>query len=394
MVDYDVKVIPGSAGAVLRYGDVVAVTRDLGRAALAGLRETVRAAAQTDDPAGVLMTAVNDLGANAGFAAIVMASGDSEVVLCGDLDVQASTFVGVTHLNASSAPGPVRQPLRGSFTRIRLGGGEGESAEGFDLEAGAVPGDGAVVVLSQASPQASPAVHSARTMPSTAVLQPPGLQTHRGAPEEVVAGDAEEKVAEFESLPLVGAAQEPPKQTRERLPIITAASAAAADEPPAPSAGGIQVRGIKCGRGHFNHPEAANCAWCGLGMLQASRILVRGERPPLGVLVIDEQATFTLDADYVIGRKPAHDPEVDDESVRQLVLSDPDKVVSRAHARIRLDGWNVLIEDKGSALGTSVVRADSPWPQRLQPHTRHTLMPGDSVYIGQHRLTFHSHHVR
>ena len=394
MVDFDVKVIPGSVGAVLRYGDVVAVTRDLGRAALAGLRETVRAAAQTDDPAGVLMTAVSDLGENAGFAAIVMASGESEVVLCGDLDVQASTLVGVTHLNASSAPGPVRQPLRGTFTRIRLGAGEGESAEGFDLEAGAVPGDGAIVVLSTAAPQASPAVRSARTMPSTAALRPRGLQTLRADLEEVGAGDAEENVAEFESLQLVGAARKPPKQSRERLPIITAASAAAADEPATSSPGGVQVQGIKCGRGHFNHPDAAHCAWCGLGMLQVSRLLVPGERPPLGVLVIDEQATFTLDADYVIGRKPAHDPEVDDDSVRQLVLSDPDKVVSRAHARIRLDGWNVLIEDKGSTLGTSLVRANSPWPQRLQPHIRHTLMPGDSVYIGNHRLTFHSHHVR
>lgn len=394
MVDYDVKVIPGSAGAVLRYGDVVAVTRDLGRAALVGLREAVRAAAQTDDPASVLVTAVDGLGDNAEFAAIVMSSGDCEVVLCGDLDVQASTLVGVTNLNASSASGPVRQPLRGAFNRIRLGTGDGDDTEGFDLEAGVVPGDGAIVVVSTAATPAAPAVRSARTMPSTAVLRPPGLQTHRTAPDELDAGDSGQEVAEFESLQLIGAANSPPKQSRERLPVVTAASARAVDEPPKPDVGGVQVDGVKCGRGHFNHPEAANCAWCGHGMIQVSRLLVKGERPPLGVLVIDEQATFTLDADYVIGRKPAHDPEVDNESVRQLVLSDPEKVVSRAHARIRLDGWNVLVEDKGSSLGTSLVRANSPWPQRLQPHTRHTLMPGDSVYIGRHRLTFHSHHVR
>lgn len=127
-------------------------------------------------------------------------------------------------------------------------------------------------------------------------------------------------------------------------------------------------------------------------MIQASLVLVRESRPPLGVLIVDGQATFTLDANYVVGRAPHQLPEVDGVRVREIVLaSDPS--ISRAHVAIRLMEWDVVAEDLRSGIGTWVQQpGGQPFP--LQPGYPISLAPGAVLYLGQHRLTYHSHHLR
>ena len=44
------------------------------------------------------------------------------------------------------------------------------------------------------------------------------------------------------------------------------------------------------------------------------------------------------------------------------LLPDVKKAISRVHARIRLDGWNVTVADAGSANGTFVAQpGDQSW---------------------------------
>lgn len=154
----------------------------------------------------------------------------------------------------------------------------------------------------------------------------------------------------------------------------------------------VEVAGLRCGRGHFNHPYAANCAWCGLSMIQVSHVMVKQPRPPLGVLVVDGQASFTLDADYVLGRQPHVRPEVDGHKVREIVLS-ADRAISRAHAAVRLVDWDVVVEDLGSGIGTWVQQRGQ-LPFQLPPGHPVPLAPGAVVHLGPHRLTYHSHFVR
>ena len=54
-------------------------------------------------------------------------------------------------------------------------------------------------------------------------------------------------------------------------------------------------------------------------MVQRTFNLVSGRRPPLGVVVFDDGATFNLDGGYVLGREPGHDEAVRSGRLRPLV---------------------------------------------------------------------------
>ncbi|WP_370333865.1 FHA domain-containing protein [Mycolicibacterium hippocampi] len=394
----DVKVVPGAA-AVLRYGSVIAVTAITGGAQLVDLRETVRAAADSDDPATALFQALADGDTQFPVVAVVAKPEGADVVLLGDLEVRAETMVGITHLNGRAAAGVSQQTLTGPLTRISVGQAENEIPDGFGLQEGVVPGGGVVIVLSPSGPVEQPtAVLASSTLPSIVAARPSERADPLGHPATDPEAPAPDEQS-FESVPLVGTGPQPRNLSVSRapLPLLSGEqSPPPAEQAPVsdPSRPLPMVKGVNCPLGHFNHPHAVNCAWCGRGMLQVSRIVVDGPRPPLGVLLVDEQATFTLDADYVVGRMPSRSPEVDGEAVRELVLTDPDRLVSRVHAKIALRDWDVTVEDGGSDNGTWVLAGNlrTP-PHRLTPNSPYPLRPGDQVHIGRHRLTFHSHHL-
>ncbi len=149
----------------------------------------------------------------------------------------------------------------------------------------------------------------------------------------------------------------------------------------APSAD--SVLGIRCSRDHFNNPSAAYCQVCGISMVHVTHHLVPGERPTLGFLVFDDGATFALDRSYVIGREP----EVGSgSSLAPLTADDNEHTVSRSHAELVLDDWEVTIADLGSTNGTFVWDAGrSDW-QRVLPNRPAVVPPGTSVAVG--RKTF------
>ena len=120
------------------------------------------------------------------------------------------------------------------------------------------------------------------------------------------------------------------------------------------SAGPI-IQGVYCKNGHFDDPEALFCAICGISMNQQTLVPRPGERPPLGVLLLDDGSVFQLDSDYVVGREPSLDGSVAAGKARPLRVADDSGIVSRVHARVHLDGWRVLVTDLGSANGTRVL---------------------------------------
>jgi hypothetical protein len=150
------------------------------------------------------------------------------------------------------------------------------------------------------------------------------------------------------------------------------------------------VWGIHCKRGHFNNPDARYCRMCGTHMVHQRRDPVLGPRPVLGFLVLDDGATFKLDADYLIGREPELDPAVIAGEARGLALSDPENTVSPSHAAIRLDDWNVSLTDMMPRFGTHLWRPGTAGWVRLEPGQKVMLEPRSHVLLGRRTLVFDS----
>ena len=196
--------------------------------------------------------------------------------------------------------------------------------------------------------------------------------------------------APFRSVRL-GARQrrDPTSGRRPPLPVGTGLSGTPA--PPRP--GEVEmVEGVRCRNSHFNDPEAATCAACGVP-LDTGAGRHQEPRPPLGVLVTDDGSVFTVTGDYVIGRDPGRAAAVLTGQARPLVLQDEEHSTSRVHARLCLSGWKVMVSDGGSANGTFVSRSGpaGPWtPVPAEPGER--LYPGDRVRIGKRQLLFDCYH--
>ncbi|HEY5881838.1 MAG TPA: FHA domain-containing protein [Nakamurella sp.] len=166
---------------------------------------------------------------------------------------------------------------------------------------------------------------------------------------------------------------------------------------PKPGAGGpahVLVKGFRCSRNHHNDPRVSFCSVCGIRMDQRTGVLVDGRRPPLGLLVLDIGSTFVLDDNYLLGRNPEVDDAVISSRLRPIRLDDDSGTLSRVHAEIRLEGWDVLLLDRGSANGTHVAAAGQSGWNRLAPHRPIVLTPGTHVRIGRRMFTFESAHAR
>ncbi|MDA8320872.1 MAG: FHA domain-containing protein, partial [Actinomycetota bacterium] len=133
------------------------------------------------------------------------------------------------------------------------------------------------------------------------------------------------------------------------------------------------VEGVYCENGHFNDPEAAFCAVCGVPIDEPG---LDGGRASLGVLVLDDGSEVDLDTDYVIGREPTLDDSVAAGQAQPLRLVDETGIVSRVHVRVHLDDWRVLVTDLDSANGTRVRFPGQKLEQPLLPHVPMVLVPG------------------
>jgi len=212
---------------------------------------------------------------------------------------------------------------------------------------------------------------------------PPGPGPVAGPPDAAAPPD-------FISLPL--GAPEPGGQVPQREPLPLGAEPHAAQDLGLVEMPSAMVEGVYCKNGHFNDPEARQCAVCGIGIGQLTKKRQQGQRPPLGVLVLADGSVCQLDADYVIGREPTLDSAVAEGRARPLRLMDASGVVSRIHARVELDGWHVYISDLNSANGTQILQPGERNPTRLEPGVRTPLVAGAQIRLGgEYGLQYDSH---
>jgi len=154
------------------------------------------------------------------------------------------------------------------------------------------------------------------------------------------------------------------------------------------------IQGVYCKNGHFDDPEALFCAICGISMNQQTLVPRPGERPPLGVLLLDDGSVFQLDSEYVVGREPSLDASVAAGRARPLRVADDSGIVSRVHARVQLDGWRVTVTDLGSANGTRVRLPAQGGEQQLAPQVPVVLATGSQVDLGGRSFRYESHRGR
>ena len=163
-----------------------------------------------------------------------------------------------------------------------------------------------------------------------------------------------------------------------------------ASSPAAVRPGAPQVPGMACSRGHHNDPRARFCATCGVSMAQSSVLVVSGPRPSLGVLVFGDGTPVPLDRPVVVGRNATAEARVRRGEVHGLTLGDRDGHLSRIHAEVLLDGWDVLLVDRASTNGTFVYDEGQRTWRRLPPQRPVPLAPGTSIAFGRHAAVFQS----
>jgi hypothetical protein len=402
------RVVPGE-GVVLRVAGVTAVAFPAGeqhQALVTSFLDAARAVAgQPDAGRKVTRTAAGLLAAadDAPPLGLVGQDGDGlAILLHGDVEFTSAdeTLSGRDAATWLDRLLP-EVPTQWSLARV----GSGAADEWSDLQAGVARGDG--VATGAAAPAMAPAP-MAEPEPMAEVPEPDPEPEPEPAPEpepeaapepppvaevappppppEDVLPPPPAPAADFVSVSLLEADDEEPE--REPLPVVGSdlPPPPEPDEPEVP-----QVHGVMCARGHFNDPSSAFCASCGISMVQQTHNLVQGPRPPLGVLVLDDGSTYVVDRDIVIGREPGSEPGVSDGSVRGITLPDPERSISRVHAKITLVEWDVQVADAGSANGTFVAgRQATEWTP-VTPESPAVLTPGMHVLVGSRVLSFDTH---
>ena len=189
-----------------------------------------------------------------------------------------------------------------------------------------------------------------------------------------------------------GQAHPAPARPADRTPERLQAGPASPDRAPQPgpvrAEEAPKAEGYRCVRGHLNDPRVDVCGLCGIAMSESTGALVVDERPPLGVLVFDDGATHSVDAGYLLGREPEGDARVRSGVLRPIALDDVSGAMSRVHAEIRLENWDVLLTDSGSSNGTYVAQPGATAWSGLAPNQPMRLVPGMRVRLGQRTFTF------
>lgn len=141
-----------------------------------------------------------------------------------------------------------------------------------------------------------------------------------------------------------------------------------------------EVLAVMCHSGHPNAPHAASCRVCGAAIATASPVSV--PRPPLGVLVFSNGDRVIADRTVLIGRNPRVSGTLTGELPRIVKLESAGQGLSRTHAEVRIEGWQMLLEDLQSTNGTEVTLPGQA-PRRLHAGDPVALVAGATVDFGE-----------
>jgi FHA domain len=421
------------AGTVIRYGNIVAWAAPSASPALISfLAQSARNLGPSptgghqiaDHIASVL--ADRDPEPHVAFAVVGPSDSSWETVLHGPVQV----WDGIRWLSPNPRPGWLQAAID-PHPAVTVGhGGTPTPAlvpdAVWDLQAGVVPGAGFVLFPSVVSPVRPvdgpwaagltpfPAAEEAdvedpTTEESTAILFMPEATAVLPAAAGAALGEAAaaEPDAETMAQPEVEVEPSPAPETEPEPPTVratgpegsvqlmgAAAAGLAALRPPLPVGRGPDrsvpgapvVAGLLCDRGHLNRPGLPYCVRCSSPIPADAAFTVTGTRPGLGCLVADDATIYRLDLGYVVGSDPGADPTVRGGLARPLVITGD--AVAASHAEIRLQDWDVVVADRGSAAGTCVFELNSPDWERLRPYQPRVLKPGTHVAFGPRIVTF------
>ncbi|MEU0266146.1 FHA domain-containing protein [Nocardioides sp. NPDC006303] len=150
---------------------------------------------------------------------------------------------------------------------------------------------------------------------------------------------------------------------------------------PVPPAGGPTVWAVYCPQGHASPPYSPTCRICRMA-LPPHQQPVSVPRPALGQLKLGDGRVVILDRGAVFGRSPRADASgntgaggVPPHLVKVML---PD--ISRLHTEVRLEEWQVLVRDLGSANG-SYLTLPGGRPQQMRPMEEYALEPGAVVSL-------------
>ena len=312
------------------------------------------------------------------FGTVAAADDRVAVFLSGDVDARVA---GVTLSGAESAAWTDRLVTQDNGPLVLATAGAAVPADVgehvHDLRSGVVPG-GAVALL----PAGSGPSTGARAVPEVAEPAPAPAVEVESAPRRP------RRSARIDGH--VDAAAPRAPLDEGGLPGVSVRAAAQAAGPAVAEALTERSRdplahGYVCARGHLNDPRSHFCVLCGIRMNERTGVLTTGPRPPLGLLVFDDGSTYTVDAEYVVGRMPEADGRVRSGELRALMVEDRGGTVSRVHAEIRVREWDVLLVDTGSRNGTFVAPPSAAAWERLPERHTHRLEPGTRVRLGHHR---------
>lgn len=250
----------------------------------------------------------------------------------------------------------------------------------YNLDRGVVPGGGFTLIPGAvAAPQPAAPEPAPEPMVAAASVAAPAPEP-TAVPEPAPA-------AEPETPP---GGSPPARAVDLRQPGQPARQALAPVGGPAPGEpAGPVVSGIRCRRGHFNHPRAGACGVCGMIIEDSERTPVSGNRPPMGVLIREDGAVFGVVQGYVLGTDPSSDPTVTGGLALPLTLP-PGGGVQPVHAELRVSGWEVTLIDRQAPGGTFVLAPGEQEWTRLAPYQGQVLAAGTHLACGTRVLTYTS----
>ncbi|MCW2505241.1 MAG: hypothetical protein JWO79_3525 [Actinomycetia bacterium] len=151
------------------------------------------------------------------------------------------------------------------------------------------------------------------------------------------------------------------------------------------------VVGTYCEDRHFNPLSATECMVCDAHMPQPPNATETGPRPPLGVLSLDDGPELTVTGDYIVGRDPATDSDVQAGRARPFPITQTDGHLADVHARVALDGWTVRLVDLGTPGGTHVCPPGGSEWSRVMPQVPTPIRPGSKLLFGRTCVRFDPH---
>lgn len=146
---------------------------------------------------------------------------------------------------------------------------------------------------------------------------------------------------------------------------------------PADDSSARMVNGVLCPQGHSNSPVVERCMQCASTLPDRRIRPVR--RPVLARLRMPSGDVHDIAGPIVVGRQPVATELIDGEVPAMLTIDD--EAVTRNHAQIMIDDWNILIVDLESTNQT-VIALPGQVPRIIAPHDPCIIVPGTEIDFG------------